>query len=107
MRKFILVISILLFPLLAFAGIETVWPMMGPMLLGYAEQYPTIFTVIIYMGSARLIMKPLMSLALAYVELTPTTSDNEFLEKLKKYWWYKSLVYLMDWSLSVKLPAKK
>lgn len=108
MKFLMLFLTMLLFPFIVMAGsIETVWPVMGAFILGYAEQYPLIFTIILYMGSARLVMKPLMSLVLVVVDLTPSTSDNEFLEKLKTYWWYKSLVYLLDWSASVKLPVKK
>ena len=107
MKFLFLVLTFLLFPFIAMAGLDSVWPVIGPVIIGYGEQFPVIFTVIFYMGSARLVMKPLMSTILVIVDLTPTTKDNMFLEKLKNYWWYKALVYLLDWSLSVKLPAKK
>lgn len=109
MKKLILlVLALLLLPMIAMAGsIESIWPVLSAFILGYATEYPTIFTIVGIMGSVRIVMKPLMSLVLVTVELTPTNKDNLFLEKLKNYWWYKTLVYLLDWSLSIKLPVKK
>lgn len=60
--------------------------------------------IVSVLGTARLFVKPLMSLAQAYVQATPSPSDNESLNKFMQSKFYVGFSYIIDWSLSIKLP---
>ena len=86
------------------SSIETLWNVLGPLLIGFAVKYPVITTIIFFVGSFRLIMKPLMTGIEAYIASTVTKSDDEFIKKIKANKIYQVVVYFLDWALSVKLP---
>jgi len=70
-------------------------------------QYPIVVSIILVMGSLRVIMKPLMSLLQAIAKETSTPKDNELLAKLLDNKIYKALSFCLDFVASVKLPKKK
>lgn len=105
---FFFLITMLLMTTVAYAGVaETILEAIGPMIGGFAEKYPVIFQIIFVMGSARLIIKPLMSLVLVIVETTPSKSDDTWYAGLQESPIYKFIIYLLDWSTSIKLPKVK
>ena len=77
-----------------------------PLIQQYALQYPIIMTIVVIMGSARVIMKPLMKLLEAIASITKSNKDNIFLVKLKKNKIYQGFVWFLDYGASVKLPKK-
>lgn len=77
-----------------------------PLLEGAAGQYGVIAQIIMIIGMLRVVMKPLMSLIQAVVQVTPSLADDSFLAKILEHKVYKAIVYLLDWSASVKLPKK-
>ena len=76
-------------------------------ILEMAAKYPAFASVFMLMGILRAIFKPLMGLLHTYVEATPSDKDNKMLEDLKKSKGYASLVWLLDYFGSVKLPKAK
>ena len=87
-----------------FESVSAIFDVLGPIILSFGGKFPVIFTVIFFIGTARFFMKPIMSAISAYIESTPTKSDDAFLAKLKDSVIYKIVIYILDWCLSVKLP---
>ncbi len=65
---------------------------------------PQVASLLVLMGTLRLVMKPVMSALQEVVDLTVTTKDNELLAKVLNSKWYKALSWLLDYVGSVKLP---
>ena len=80
---------------------------MEQLLLDFLAQYPFFAQIVMYVGMARLILKPLQNFLLAVVEAIPGTKDNEMLQALFDSKIYKGLAYILDWFGSVKLPQAK
>jgi len=96
---------------LAFASdiietIDPIWKVIGPLILGLGERFPLILAIVVIMGGARIIFKPLMSAIRAYVEWTPTKSDDIILNKIESSIPFKIFAYLLDWAFSVKIEKK-
>jgi hypothetical protein len=71
-----------------------------------AQKYPVLASVIAVMGTARLVMKPIVSCIKALVELTPSKSDDEKVAQVEASKPYKAVIFVLDYFLSVK-PIKK
>lgn len=65
-----------------------------------------LLTIVAFIGSFRLIFKPIVSGIRVIVDATPTQTDNEFLDKVLSSKWYGLFQYLLDWFISIKLPKK-
>jgi hypothetical protein len=63
--------------------------------------------VVAVMGTARLILKPVMVALQSIVDSTQTPADNEWLKKLQESKFYKTLSFILDYVFSIKLPPKK
>jgi hypothetical protein len=74
--------------------------------MGYAAQYPMFATVMLGIGFLRLCIKPLMTMAQAFVKMTPYDSDDAWLASFEQSKGYKAFVFLLDWLLSIKMPEK-
>lgn len=70
------------------------------------EQYPWIGTIVIIVGSFRLIMKPIFTLIDKYVEATPSISDNEKWNIFKSSKTIQVLTWFVDYFASVKLQIR-
>lgn len=75
-----------------------------PIVEAYSGQLGGAIQVLSIIGSLRLIIKPLMGLIEAYVLITPNKEDDLLPAKIKENKVYKSVVYLLDWFASLKLP---
>lgn len=73
----------------------------------FVSQYPIIATILMVVGVARLVNKPLFSFLRTYVQATPTPNDDRVLDKVEASKAYKVLSYILDLTASIKLPAKK
>jgi len=78
-----------------------------PLIEALAGKHGTVVQVIVLMGSLRVFLKPLTSLARTYVEFTPSKSDDEKLEKILNSEIYKKASFVIDYFASLKLPQKK
>lgn len=74
----------------------------------YVNQFPDwLITVFLIMGSARVVMKPLVALVQLIVKETPSQDDDKWLAKVMDSKTYKTVCFVLDWVVSLKLPRKK
>ena len=85
---------------------ETILPVFAPMIEALAGKYGTLAQVLMIVGVSRLCMKPIMVAFAEVVKITPSVKDDEFLGKLLANPIYKSVCFVFDWVLSLKLPKK-
>lgn len=76
-------------------------------LITLVSKYPITATIIGVMGTARLILKPVMTCLHAIAESTETTKDNEFLKKLEEHKVFKAISFILDYAFSIKVPVTK
>ena len=72
-----------------------------------AADYPWVLMTLMVMGLLRLINKPLFAFWRSYVQSTPSTSDDAFLDKVEASPVWKAVLFVIDWTASVKIPPKK
>lgn len=72
-------------------------------LMGYANQWPIIATILMVMGVSRIIFKSLNTFMRAVVDATPSPSDNLLLDQVEKSAIYKGIEFVLDLFLSIKL----
>ncbi len=65
---------------------------------------PTIAALIVFMGTIRLVMKPIVSAIMQIVDMTETKSDNEFVQKIIESKTYKAVTWVLDYVGSIKVP---
>lgn len=74
-----------------------------PLVVQVVENHPWVASLLILIGSLRLICKPIMSLVRARVALTPTTDDDAQLQRVMSSWWYQALAWTLDFVASIKI----
>lgn len=65
---------------------------------------PLVLQIFTIMGAARAIFKPLCAGINKYVEESESMKDNELWEKIKTHKAFKIASYVLDLSLSIKMP---
>jgi len=71
-------------------------------------EYPIIRNIMITMIVCRIVFKTIFTILAKYVELTvDDTEDDEKLERILTSKWYKLSAFILDLTLSIKLPSKK
>lgn len=78
---------------------------MEAFILELATKYPAVMAVCLAVTVFRAIFKPAMTLLEAYVRATPTTSDDAAVEGFKAGKIYKALVWIVDYTMSIKIPT--
>ncbi len=68
---------------------------------------PMVASLIVMVGTMRLVMKPIMSALQQVVDLTATKVDDEMLKKVLDSKWYKAISWFLDYVGSIKLPQSK
>lgn len=76
------------------------------MVIAFALKYPATASVLMVMGVARAVFKPLFALLQAYVASTPSKSDDEALAKIEKSKVVTTAAWVLDYVASIKLPQK-
>lgn len=79
---------------------------MEQVLIDLVQRYPEAMSFFVIIGVFRTLFKPIVALLDAYVKETPNDNDNKALEDFKAGKIYKSLVWIVDYLLSIKLPKK-
>lgn len=79
---------------------------MEQFILDLLMQNPKLGAVLSLVGVARVVFKPLMTLIQTWVDETANKKDDEWFKKLLESKYYKALVWVMDYLLSVKMPKK-
>jgi hypothetical protein len=77
------------------------------LILELMNKYPQLASVLMIAAVARAVFKPIMTVIQAYVDATPGESDNAKWEAVKSSSAYKGLAWVIDYLLSIKLPAAK
>lgn len=80
---------------------------MEQLLVELVMKYPVAASIVGVVGVMRVVFKPAMSLARAYVGATATQKDDELLNKVEASKIYKGFAYVLDWFASIKLPGQK
>lgn len=80
--------------------------MLDPELVQLAMQYPQVVKFLMVMSVCRLIMKPVCSAYIKYVEDTPEKDDDRRLADIQANPKFKLILYILDLLFSVKLPKK-
>lgn len=73
----------------------------------YLMQYDWIKTTITVMILSRIVFKTIFTILGKYVELTIEVDDNKKLAKVLDSKWYKLMSFIVDMTLSCKLPKRK
>ena len=76
--------------------------LLGPLVEAYAGKFGVVVQIITYIGTLRMIMKPIMSAINTVVLATPSKSDDEKLKKFEGSKGYKTALYILDWFASLK-----
>lgn len=122
MRKLFYAITLLMLPALyvfaqgdapeigeANMAVKQFLAFLGPFLEGFVQSNPKLAAVLMFIGSLRSVLKPLVSFVWSILNLTPKTSDNEAVKKVVESKIFGIFAYLLDYFASVKLknPEKK
>lgn len=74
------------------------------LLLDMVQKFPVLASVLMLIGALRVTIKPLMAYLEQRAAETEDTKDDERLAKIKANKVYKVLVFLLDYTASIKLP---
>jgi hypothetical protein len=77
------------------------------LLSGFAANHPVVASILMGVGMARAIFKPLFTFLHAIADVTPSPKDNELLVKAENSKVYSIFSFILDYVASIKLPAKK
>jgi len=72
-------------------------------IIDLAVKYPIIATIVIIIGSLRIVFKPIMSAIKNYTDQTESKADDEALAKFEGSKFYNGLVWFLDFAGSIKL----
>lgn len=79
---------------------------MDAIIADLVSKFPYISTVLMVVGVLRLVLKPLFSFLHSVVLATPSTKDDELLNKVENGPIVKGLFYVLDWFASIKIQPK-
>lgn len=74
-----------------------------PLVVQVVESHPWVASLLILIGSLRLLFKPIMSLVRSRIAATPTTEDDAQLQRVMSSWWYQALAWTLDFVASIKI----
>ena len=80
----------------------TTTPGVTDIIVQLVVSYPVLGTVLVIIGTLRLVLKPLFSIWHAYVLTTPGTGDDALYTKVQDNPITKTVFYLIDWFGSIK-----
>jgi hypothetical protein len=72
-------------------------------ILGFAQQNPNIAALLLAMGIARAVFKPIFAVAHAYVEATESKEDDAKLAEIEQSKLVKAIAWALDYVASVKI----
>jgi hypothetical protein len=72
-----------------------------------AQKYPVVLGLFSVIGLMRAINKPLFAFLRTIAKETVTTKDDTLIDSIEQSKVYKSITFVLDWALSVKLPPPK
>lgn len=75
-------------------------------LIQASSKYPIVMTIFMVIGILRAVNKPLFALWRSYVTETETKADDELLDKVESSKITKAILFVLDWTASVKVQPK-
>ena len=75
-----------------------------PILQTLVTKYPWLLTVLTFIGISRLLMKPIFTLAISYLQLQPNPEKLQKVQALMNSKLWKTFAFIVDTVFSVKLP---
>lgn len=72
----------------------------------YIGQYGWLAAFVSWVGTARLVFKPIMTAIESIIAATPSKNDDKSLEEVKASQWYYWLIFLLDYFASIKAPSQ-
>jgi hypothetical protein len=85
---------------------EALLSFLKPLLEAYAGNFGWAIAAVAYVGTARLIIKPLVEGIKAVVLATPGKSDDEFVAKIEANKFYVGFMVVLNWLASINLKPK-
>lgn len=79
---------------------------MDAIIIFLLDKAPWLLQVIVILGGLRLVIKPIMTAIDSYVQSTKSLDDDKALEGFKAGKFYTTLVFVLDYVASIKLPKK-
>lgn len=87
---------------------EMILNLVKPLFEMYAGMLPSAaIGALAFVGTLRVVVKPLLSLAYTIASLTPSDKDDLAIKKVEEGKVMKAILYCLDWIASVKMPPKK
>ena len=74
-----------------------------PLVYALTAKYGVVVTILVYVGMARLFIKPSLALLEAYTKITPSKTDDMWSANIKASKAYKVIIFTLDWIVSLKL----
>lgn len=65
-----------------------------------------LMAALMVIGILRAVNKPFFTLWRSYVQATPTKADDELLDKVERSKITKAILFVLDWTASIKVPDK-
>lgn len=82
---------------------DTATTVATPFIVGFATSHPWLLTALAAIATLRLVFKPLVSAVEAFVKSSPSTADDELLQKVEHSAGFRVFAYLLDWLGSMKV----
>ncbi|MBI5693651.1 MAG: hypothetical protein HZC55_26540 [Verrucomicrobia bacterium] len=89
------------------AALDTAGAVAQPFIVGFAEKHPWLVTALALIATLRLVFKPLMSAASAYVKSTPGTADDAMLDRVEHSTAFRVAAWLLDYLGSIKVGPQR
>jgi hypothetical protein len=70
---------------------------------GFVDKYPVLASILLGMGIARAVFKPVFSILRTIVSATPSAKDDAVLDKVESSKAYKAVAYVLDYLASIKI----
>lgn len=80
---------------------------LAPIMETLAGKYGVIVTVVAWIGTLHLLVKPLLAIAKVIAGATETTKDDEIIVKIESSPYYTYALNVMEWLTSLDLSKKE
>jgi len=81
---------------------EQILGFLQPLIEIYGGSQGWLVSAISIIGSLRVFLKPIMSIARTYVDFSKSEKDNIQLDKIEGSKVYTGIIYVLDWLTSIK-----
>lgn len=86
-------------------NLELIAQLLEPVILSYAGKYGVVLQVLTWIGTARIIIKPLIVAIEKIVIDTPSKKDEMIFNRIKYSQYFKVALFFLDWLGSINLKG--